>query len=113
MLFSPFHACVVARVNAMVQICYVILHLPLHCRDRTKRLHEQLELAKQAAELVKEQSRMLNRVELHKTLQAVSFTQYSKACLLSACLFWFDCASLFGKMISFRRCASEAQLVPT
>ena len=47
-------------------------HFASTCRDHQKRLRVQLDLAKQASELAQEQSRMLNRVDMHKTLQAVS-----------------------------------------
>ena len=41
-------------------------------REHSKRLREQLGLAKQARQLAQEQSRMLNRVDLNKLMQSVS-----------------------------------------
>lgn len=40
-------------------------------RAQTKRLHDQLKLARQARELAKDQSRLLNRVDLLKKLDSV------------------------------------------
>ena len=48
------------------------------CRETTKRLKQQLKLATEALDLSRDQSRMLNRVDLNKSLQAVESRLFLK-----------------------------------
>ena len=63
-----------AIIGPNEQLSYVEAGIsPMH-RDHTKRLRVQLQLAKEAQQLANQQSRLLNRVELNKTLQSVMYT---------------------------------------
>ena len=54
-----------------------LFHVNL-CRETTKRLKQQLKLATEALDLSRDQSRMLNRVDLNKSLQAVESRLFLK-----------------------------------